>query len=320
MNGSTSKTRTSFIARLVGTALVLSTVFIVSGASQAQALPIAETQVDDVIAYVNPLLSEYWTEIMAMNGETYQPAGEIVYFNELGDGETVATDGCGIASPGIGGAYCSADQNVYIDVAGVQELIDTQGAYAGGALFAHEIAHHLQNNVWDQTTLERQLPLSELHADCLTGIFSRWAFNNGHITWEDAVDGGDFAVWGGDSDAGGPSTVAWDHGTEVDRANAYNVGWFAATFDECRNVTATTTTGPVPASQLDFENEPSGVEDLFDTIGIIFEPTPNPEVVTYEDPFGPDGIDVVESPQAPQPESPQVIVYDDPFVPARSFG
>ena len=94
---------------------------------------------------------------------------------------------CGLASSAVGPFYCTADENVYIDLAFFRELSERFGApgdFAQAYVLAHEVGHHVQNllGTSDQVTaLQRRarseaeanaaLVRLELQADCFAGVF-----------------------------------------------------------------------------------------------------------------------------------------------------
>ena len=96
---------------------------------------------------------------------------------------------CGQASSQVGPFYCPADQNVYLDLSFADELSSKYGAtgdYAMAYVIAHEVGHHVQNElgITDQlekirkrvseTEYNKYSVRLELQADYLAGCFSKY--------------------------------------------------------------------------------------------------------------------------------------------------
>lgn len=95
---------------------------------------------------------------------------------------------CGGASGATGPFYCPADEKAYLDT----EFFDTlarqlgaRGDFAAAYVIAHEVAHHVQNELGILTEVERMRQAAgqaqanaltvrlELQADCLAGVWAR---------------------------------------------------------------------------------------------------------------------------------------------------
>jgi predicted metalloprotease len=97
---------------------------------------------------------------------------------------------CGTASSSTGPFYCSADEKVYIDLEFFAQLGDRFGApgdFAQAYIIAHEVGHHVQNQLGILDAAHRQmqrvsqkdaneiLVRLELQADFLAGIWAHYA-------------------------------------------------------------------------------------------------------------------------------------------------
>ncbi|NDR58130.1 KPN_02809 family neutral zinc metallopeptidase [Aliiruegeria sabulilitoris] len=125
---------------------------------------------------------EVWGNIFASQiGETYNPPILVLFSG-------VTQSPCGNASGATGPFYCPVDQKAYLDTAFFAELRDRFGAsgdFAAAYVVAHEIAHHVQNELGilgkanslrsrvseaDSNAISVRI---ELQADCLSGIWAR---------------------------------------------------------------------------------------------------------------------------------------------------
>jgi len=125
---------------------------------------------------------EIWAEIFARQvGEAYQPPTLVLF-----KGSTQSA--CGGASAATGPFYCPPERKAYLDTNFFVTLDQQMGAggdFAAAYVVAHEIAHHVQNQLGilgqvnrmrAQVSEQQSNQLSvriELQADCLSGIWAR---------------------------------------------------------------------------------------------------------------------------------------------------
>jgi len=99
--------------------------------------------------------------------------------------------GCGSARAQVGPFYCPLDQKVYIDLdfmAQLQQRLGANGDFAAAYIIAHEVGHHVQNQLGileltqrlQQQAAERSEANAiqvrvELQADCFAGLWARQA-------------------------------------------------------------------------------------------------------------------------------------------------
>ena len=103
---------------------------------------------------------------------------------------------CGVATAAVGPFYCPGDSNVYLDLSFFQDLAnkhDASGDLAMAYVIAHEIGHHVQNQLGISEQVqqlqgrasEAQKNLlsvrTELQADFLAGVFINHAQQSKHI-------------------------------------------------------------------------------------------------------------------------------------------
>ncbi len=121
-----------------------------------------------------------WEENLAQQtGVAYVQPGV-----ELFSGAT--STGCGNATSDIGPFYCPPDETAYFDTSFFDELVTRFGASAGPLaqeyVVAHEVGHHIQNQLGDlgRAQADPRGPESgavrtELQADCYAGVWAYYA-------------------------------------------------------------------------------------------------------------------------------------------------
>jgi len=144
---------------------------------------LTDQEQDKMIEFVKAILGtteDTWAEQFQQIGRTYQ-LPHMVVFNG------VAESACGNASSSVGPFYCPMDQKVYFDLEFFQELKtrhNSPGDFAGAYVIAHEIGHHVQNQLGilnhrgnnPSRMNENQNSVKvELMADCFAGV---WAHDN----------------------------------------------------------------------------------------------------------------------------------------------
>ncbi|MEP1767981.1 MAG: neutral zinc metallopeptidase [Sulfitobacter sp.] len=170
-------------------------------------------------------------------GRAYQPP-KLVIFNG------VTPSPCGNASGATGPFYCPADSKAYLDTqffVALDRQMGAGGDFAAAYVIAHEVAHHVQNelgilskvNAARQRSSEVDANLLtvklELMADCLSGI---WARNvQGLMERGDLEEALNAARMIGDDhlqrqSGRVPQPHTFTHGTSEQRA-----GWFARGYD-----------------------------------------------------------------------------------------
>ncbi len=110
---------------------------------------------------------------------------------------------CGFASAASGPFYCPADRQVYIDLIFYQELgrrFGAPGDFAMAYVVAHEVAHHIQNQLGISGQVSRQrgrIPQAdyndlsvrlELQADFLAGVWAHHAQKMKNILEEGDIE------------------------------------------------------------------------------------------------------------------------------------
>ena len=129
-----------------------------------------------------------WEALFRQSGKTYAPPKLVLY---SGMTETA----CGYGQAATGPFYCPADKSLYIDLAFYQDMqrkLGGGGDFALGYVLAHEVGHHVQNELGiaaEVLRLQRSASTSEanrlsvmleLQADCFAGVW-------GHIMQQEGI-------------------------------------------------------------------------------------------------------------------------------------
>ena len=154
--------------------------------AQPRSLSVEEERAAEFSARVLATTEEVWSDLMpGQAGQAYTPPVMVLYSG-------ITQSPCGGASGATGPFYCPADRKAYLDTeffATLEQRLGARGDFAAAYVIAHEVAHHVQNelgilgqvNQARASSSEREANALtvrlELQADCLSGV------------WAQAVDG-----------------------------------------------------------------------------------------------------------------------------------
>jgi uncharacterized protein len=219
-----------------------------SGSLAPAEMTAADKAEGEFVSVVLADTEEIWTRVFAEQvGKSYRPP-TLVLFKEA------TRSACGGASEATGPFYCPVDQKVYLDTAfftTMHQQLGAGGDFAAAYVVAHEIGHHIQNElgILSETTRVRQQVsqgesnqisvMVELQADCLAGIWAREAEDSLGV-----VDGGDLeeavnaARQIGDDtlqrNAGQrPMPHTFTHGTSEQRSRWFMIGLESGQLADC---------------------------------------------------------------------------------------
>ncbi len=143
-------------------------------------------QEEELAKFTSQILAgteDVWTDQFQKMGKTYH-APKLVMFHGA------VNSACGSASSSTGPFYCSGDQTVYIDLeffTTMKAQFGTAGDFAYAYVIAHEVGHHVQNELGILGQAHQQMSRSsktqsnqisvrlELQADFLAGV---WAYQD----------------------------------------------------------------------------------------------------------------------------------------------
>ena len=187
---------------------------------------------------------EVWAEVFRDQvGRPYNPATLVLF-------KGATSSPCGGATGASGPFYCPADRKAYLDTDFFTTLSRRMGAsgdFAAAYVVAHEVAHHVQNelgilskanSIRSQVSQAESNAISvriELQADCLSGLWARYAqarFNS--LEQGDLAEAVNAAKQIGDDtlqrNAGRrPNPHTFTHGTSEQRQR-----WFARGYEDPR--------------------------------------------------------------------------------------
>ena len=202
----------------------------------------AETQ---FTAQVLATTEDVWDKVFREQlGREYTPPRLVVFSG-------VTQSPCGGASGATGPFYCPADAKAYLDTdffAMLDQQLGAEGDFAAAYVIAHEVAHHVQNELGilpKVDELRRQSSQAEanaltvrleLMADCLSGV---WATNvQGLMERGDLDEALNAARKIGDDylqkQAGRvPQPHTFTHGTSEQRASWFGRGYDTGEVGQC---------------------------------------------------------------------------------------
>jgi predicted metalloprotease len=156
------------------------------GAQAPRGIPAAQDpdrDFKDFSVYVFERTQQVWEKTFADQGQPYEHAKLVLY---RGGVDT----GCGSATSAVGPFYCPADRRVYLDLSfykDMQSQLDAGGDFAWAYVIAHEMGHHVQQQLGtnervndlmrshpdDRNELSVRL---ELQADCYAGVWAKTVY------------------------------------------------------------------------------------------------------------------------------------------------
>jgi predicted metalloprotease len=162
-----------------------------SGPGQPAPIPASEDperDLKDFSAYVFTEAQKMWEQRFKSAGQPYEHARLVLYR----DGVQTA---CGSASSAVGPFYCPADQVVYLDLSFYQDMqsqLQAGGDFAWAYVIAHEVGHHVQQQLGTSEEVRRlqqeqggdanELSVRlELQADCYAGVWARTVYKQGDL-------------------------------------------------------------------------------------------------------------------------------------------
>ena len=185
--------------------------------------------------------NDVWQNIFSQSGKPYAEPRLVLF-------RTATASGCGVATSDVGPHYCPADQTIYIDetfFAELQQRFNAQGGDVAEAyVIAHEVGHHVQNQLGIMSEVQRQGNSNdtsiklELQADCFAGVWAYSIRDNGVLAAGEINEAIDAAAAVGDdriqqSVQGQISPETWTHGSSEQRVEWFTKGYNAGSPNAC---------------------------------------------------------------------------------------
>ncbi|GAA5435018.1 neutral zinc metallopeptidase [Deinococcus aquaticus] len=216
--------------------------------SQSQS---AQPQADDeAYQFVNSTYrstNQVWDGIFTQAGRTYNEPRLTLY--------TQGTQSaCGAANSAVGPFYCPADQRIYLDTSFFTQM-DRQlgggGDFAYSYVIAHEVGHHVQNELGIADQVERKQRSArteaeansysvrlELQADCFAGVWGNKVQTQAKLTQQDIREAINTAQAIGDDNLqrqSGSRVVpdSFTHGSAQQRINWFTKGFKSGDANGC---------------------------------------------------------------------------------------
>ncbi len=147
------------------------------------------SQVDvELMTFCKQILAgteDVWDREFKKMGRTYEPPKMVIFSDAV-------SSGCGNATSASGPFYCSADETIYLDLEffkSMRSQIGADGDFAYAYVIAHEVGHHVQNQLGTLGQAHQQMARYgqntkqsneisvrlELQADFYAGV---WAYND----------------------------------------------------------------------------------------------------------------------------------------------
>lgn len=207
----------------------------------------ADRRAGEFVAVTLADTEEVWEGIFRELGGEYRPATMVLFSG-------VTQSPCGGASGATGPFYCPSDRKAYLDTAFFSTLSQRLGAhgdFAAAYVVAHEIAHHVQNELGilgeanqvraraGQAEANAISVRIELQADCFAGLWARHAEARfGAIEPGDLEEAVNAARQIGDdtlqANAGRvPQPHTFTHGTSEQRSRWFARGYRSGDINAC---------------------------------------------------------------------------------------
>ncbi|MGJ8523375.1 hypothetical protein R84981_002076 [Carnimonas sp. R-84981] len=227
-------------------------------ASHESAPPKNDEQSQQQVDFVKTILGDTedtWKQLLQQRGVQYTDPKLILFSGGV-------NSGCGFASTATGPFYCPADRQVYLDLSFFDEMkqqFSASGDFANAYVIAHEIGHHVQNELGISRKIQQLAqqgePMKganglsvrqELQADCFAGVWAHHAQQRHHWLEDGDVESALNAANAIGDDRlqqqsqGRAVPDSFTHGTSQQRVSWFTRGLKSGDIDQCDTLSAQT--------------------------------------------------------------------------------
>jgi len=154
-----------------------------SPSATGRSLSETERALGEFVAVVLADTEDVWQNLFRQAGREYRQPRLVLFTDQV-------ASACGYAGAASGPFYCPGDEKVYLDLAFFEEMqrkLGAPGDFALAYVIAHEIGHHVQNQLGifeqvmsrrgrvDERDYNRLMVRLELQADFLAGVWAHHA-------------------------------------------------------------------------------------------------------------------------------------------------
>lgn len=232
------------------------TAFINSLLGNGKTTNLSDKKVAELTQFVSVVLGDtetVWNQVFVTYKKDYQEPTLVLFSGSV-------ESACGTASSAVGPFYCSEDETIYLDLEFFDELetrFDAPGDFAMAYVIAHEVGHHVQNQLGILDEVSQQMSTAsetkanalsvrlELQADYLAGVWAHYVQGYGYLEAGDVNEALTAASAIGDDriQAQTQGTVVPDsftHGTSEQRVRWFNKGLTSGNLEAGDTFTAKT--------------------------------------------------------------------------------
>jgi hypothetical protein len=204
---------------------------------------------DEMGQFVSKVLGsteDVWSQLFRASNREYHNPKLVLYTQAV-------RSACGMGQSAMGPFYCPNDERLYIDLAFYRDLKErfrAPGDFAQAYVIAHEVGHHVQNQLGIMKKLDaargrvskgeyNEISVrTELQADCFAGVWAHHAANARLLDTGDVEEGLNAASAIGDDrlqkqSQGYVVPESFTHGSSAQRVRWFKRGMEAGKVSEC---------------------------------------------------------------------------------------
>jgi len=211
-----------------------------------QPLSEEEKQEGEFVGVILAETEDVWNRIFQQAGRSYREPKLVLFSGQI-------SSACGFAGASSGPFYCPGDEKVYIDLSFFKQMqaqLGARGDFALAYVIAHEVGHHVQNQLGiteqvmaqqgqvDEVEFNRLMVRLELQADFLAGVWAHHAQRTANILEQGDIEEGINAAGAVGDDRIMKQTQgyivpdAFTHGTSEQRVRWFYKGFQTGDIDQ----------------------------------------------------------------------------------------